>query len=416
MEKRRVVVTGLGMVTPLALDTPTTWSAVLAGTSGIGPLVVDFDLEKFPTRIGGQVRGFDPIAYMSGKDARRMDTFIQYGVAAAQEAIRDAALVVTPENAERIGLAIGSGIGGIEGIEKNHLAYLENDHSPRKISPFFVPSSIINMVAGNLSIMHGIKGPNLAVVTACTSGAHNIGLSARLIQAGDADIMIAGGAEMSTTPISLGGFCAARALSARNDEPTRASRPFDQDRDGFVMGDGAGILVLESLESAQARGVPIYAELVGFGMSADAHHITQPSEGGEGAARCMVNALRDAGLAPAQIDYINAHGTSTPAGDVAETQAIKRAFGEHARRLAVSSTKSMTGHMLGAAGAVEAAFSILALRDQILPPTINLDQPGAECDLDYVPHQARPARLEHVLSNSFGFGGTNGSLIFRRVG
>ena len=416
MEKRRVVVTGLGMVTPLALNTPATWSAILAGTSGIGPLVVDFDLEKFPTRIGGQIRGFDPIAYMSGKDARRMDTFIQYGVAAAQEAIRDAALVVTPENAERIGLAIGSGIGGIEGIEKNHLAFLENDHSPRKISPFFVPSSIINMVAGNLSIMHGIKGPNLAVVTACTSGAHNIGLSARLIQAGDADIMIAGGAEMSTTPISLGGFCAARALSARNDEPTRASRPFDQDRDGFVMGDGAGILVLESLESAQARGVPIYAELVGFGMSADAHHITQPSEGGEGAARCMVNALRDADLAPAQIDYINAHGTSTPAGDVAETQAIKRAFGEHARRLAVSSTKSMTGHMLGAAGAVEAAFSILALRDQILPPTINLDQPGAECDLDYVPHQARPARLEHVLSNSFGFGGTNGSLIFRRVG
>lgn len=416
MEKRRVVVTGLGMVTPLALDTPTTWSAILAGTSGIGPLVVDFDLEKFPTRIGGQIRGFDPTHYMSGKDARRMDTFIQYGVAAAQEAIRDAALVVTLENAERIGLAIGSGIGGIEGIEKNHLAYLENDHSPRKISPFFVPSSIINMVAGNLSIMHGIKGPNLAVVTACTSGAHNIGLSARLIQAGDADIMIAGGAEMSTTPISLGGFCAARALSARNDEPTRASRPFDQDRDGFVMGDGAGILVLESLESAQARGVPIYAELVGFGMSADAHHITQPSEGGEGAARCMVNALRDADLAPAQIDYINAHGTSTPAGDVAETQAIKRAFGEHARRLAVSSTKSMTGHMLGAAGAVEAAFSILALRDQILPPTINLDQPGAECDLDYVPHQARPARLEHVLSNSFGFGGTNGSLIFRRVG
>ena len=416
MEKRRVVVTGLGMVTPLALDTPATWSAILAGTSGISPLVVDFDLEKFPTRIGGQIRGFDPIAYMSGKDARRMDTFIQYGVAAAQEAIRDAALVVTPENAERIGLAIGSGIGGIEGIEKNHLAFLENELSPRKISPFFVPSSIINMVAGNLSIMHGIKGPNLAVVTACTSGAHNIGLSARLIQAGDADIMIAGGAEMSTTPISLGGFCAARALSTRNDEPTRASRPFDQDRDGFVMGDGAGILVLESLESAQARGVPIYAELVGFGMSADAHHITQPSEGGEGAARCMVNALRDAGLAPTQIDYINAHGTSTPAGDVAETQAIKRAFGEHARCLAVSSTKSMTGHMLGAAGAVEAAFSILALRDQILPPTINLDQPGAECDLDYVPHQARPARLEHVLSNSFGFGGTNGSLIFRRVG
>ena len=415
MEKRRVVVTGLGMVTPLALDTPTTWSAILAGTSGIGPLVVDFDLEKFPTRIGGQIRGFDPIAYMSGKDARRMDTFIQYGVAAAHEAIRDAALVVTPENAERIGLAIGSGIGGIEGIEKNHLAFLENDHSPRKISPFFVPSSIINMVAGNLSIMHGIKGPNLAVVTACTSGAHNIGLSARLIQAGDADIMIAGGAEMSTTPISLGGFCAARALSARNDEPTRASRPFDQDRDGFVMGDGAGILVLESLESAQARGVPIYAELVGFGMSADAHHITQPSEGGEGAARCMVNALRDAGLAPAQIDYINAHGTSTLAGDVAETQAIKRAFGEHARRLAVSSTKSMTGHLLGAAGGVEAIYSILAMHHGIVPPTINLDNSSEGCDLDYVPNVAREKTLDVVMSNGFGFGGTNGTLVFKKL-
>lgn len=343
-----------------------------------------------------------------------MDTFIQYGVAAAQEAITDARLEVTPENAERIGLSIGSGIGGIEGIEKNHLAFLENDHSPRKISPFFVPASIINMIAGNLSIMHGIKGPNLAVVTACTSGAHNIALAARLIQAGDADIMLAGGAEMSTTPISLGGFSAARALSARNDEPMRASRPFDRDRDGFVMGDGAGILVLESLESAQARGATIYAELIGMGMSADAHHITQPSEGGEGAARCMVNALRDAGLPPESIDYINAHGTSTPAGDIAETQAIKRAFGEHARRLAVSSTKSMTGHMLGAAGAVEAAFAILALRDQVIPPTINLDAPDPECDLDYVPHQAREASLDVVLSNSFGFGGTNGSLIFRR--
>lgn len=414
MDKRRVVVTGLGMMTPLGLDTPSTWSALLAGRSGIGTLQVDFDLAKFPTRIGGQVRGFDATRYMSSKDARRMDTFIQYGVAAAQEAIADAGLQVTPENAERIGIAIGSGIGGIEGIEKNHLAFLENDHSPRKISPFFVPASIINMIAGNLSIMHGIKGPNLAVVTACTSGAHNIGLAARLIQAGDADIMLAGGAEMSTTPISLGGFSAARALSARNDEPARASRPFDKDRDGFVMGDGAGILVLESLESAQARGATIYAELVGFGMSADAHHITQPSEGGEGAARCMVNALRDAGLAPEAIDYINAHGTSTPAGDVAETQAIKRAFGDHARALAVSSTKSMTGHMLGAAGAVEAAFAILALRDQVIPPTINLDAPDPECDLDYVPHQARQARLDVVLSNSFGFGGTNGSLIFRR--
>ena len=414
MDKRRVVVTGLGMITPLGLDTPTTWNALLAGESGIGTLDVDFDLSKFPTRIGGQVRGFDATRYMSGKDARRMDTFIQYGVAAAQEAIADAGLKVTPENAERIGIAIGSGIGGIEGIEKNHLAFLENDHSPRKISPFFVPASIINMIAGNLSIMHGIKGPNLAVVTACTSGAHNIGLAARLIQAGDADIMLAGGSEMSTTPISLGGFSAARALSARNDEPKRASRPFDKDRDGFVMGDGAGILVLESLDSAQARGATIYAELIGMGMSADAHHITQPSEGGEGAARCMINALRDARLSPDSVDYINAHGTSTPAGDVAETQAIKRAFGDHARRLAISSTKSMTGHMLGAAGAVEAAFAILALRDQTIPPTINLDAPDPECDLDYVPHHARQARLDVALSNSFGFGGTNGSLIFRR--
>lgn len=415
MDKRRVVVTGLGMVTPLGLDTASTWSAIVTGTSGIGPLDVDFDLSKFPTRIGGQVRDFDPTRYMSSKDARRMDTFIQYGIAAAQEAIQDARLEVTPDNAERIGVSIGSGIGGIEGIEKNHLAFLESDYSPRKISPFFVPASIINMIAGNLSIMHGIKGPNLAVVTACTSGAHNIGLAARLIQAGDADVMLAGGAEMSTTPISLGGFCAARALSARNDEPMRASRPFDKDRDGFVMGDGAGVLVLEAYESAQARGATIYAELIGFGMSADAHHITQPSEGGEGAARCMVNALRDAKVAPEAIGYINAHGTSTPAGDVAETEAIKRAFGPHARTVAVSSTKSMTGHMLGAAGAVEAAFSILALRDQIIPPTINLDDPDPACDLDFVPHQAREAPLEMVLSNSFGFGGTNGSLIFRRV-
>ena len=415
MDKRRVVVTGLGMVTPLGLDTASTWSAIVTGMSGIGPLDVDFDLSKFPTRIGGQVRDFDPTRYMSSKDARRMDTFIQYGIAAAQEAIQDARLEVTPDNAERIGVSIGSGIGGIEGIEKNHLAFLESEYSPRKISPFFVPSSIINMVSGNLSIMHGLKGPNLAVVTACTSGAHNIGLAARLIQAGDADIMLAGGAEMSATPISLGGFCAARALSARNDEPMRASRPFDKDRDGFVMGDGAGVLVLEAYESAQARGATIYAELIGFGMSADAHHITQPSEGGEGAARCMVNALRDAKVAPEAIGYINAHGTSTPAGDVAETEAIKRAFGPHARTVAVSSTKSMTGHMLGAAGAVEAAFSILALRDQIIPPTINLDDPDPACDLDFVPHQAREARLEMVLSNSFGFGGTNGSLIFRRV-
>lgn len=400
------------MVSPLGLNVVDTWKALTAGKSGAAPYNVDFDVSKFPTRFAAQVKDFDPTQSMSAKEARRMDVFIQYAIAAAREAMSDASLEVTEENAARIGVSIGSGIGGIYGIEKNHTLYLENDHSPKKISPFFVPASIINMASGNLSIMHNLRGPNLATVTACTTGTHNIGLAARAIQYGDADVMIAGGTEMSSTPVSLGGFCAARALSTRNDEPEKASRPFDKDRDGFVMGDGAGIVVLEEYESARARGARIYAELLGFGMNADAYHVTQPSEGGRGAADCMHIALKDAGLNGDQIDYVNAHGTSTPAGDVAETMAIKRAFGEHAKALCVSSTKSMTGHMLGAAGAAEAVFSVLALSDQVIPPTINLDNPDPECDLDYVPHTARNAELSYVLSNSFGFGGTNGTLIF----
>lgn len=413
MTKRRVVVTGMGIISPVGLNVVDAWSQVLAGRSGVGKLSVDFDLGKFPTHIGGQVKGFDPVNYMPAKEARRMDTFIQYAIAAAVEALQDSGLEVTEANAERIGISIGSGIGGINSIEKSHLLYLENDHSPKKISPFFVPSSIINMASGNLSIMYGLKGPNLSTVTACTTGTHNIGLSARAIVYGDADVMVAGGTEMPMTPISLGGFCAARALSSRNDDPTKASRPFDKDRDGFVMADGASVIVLEEYEFARARGARIYAEVVGYGMNADAYHITQPSEGGEGAARCMRLALNDAGLNPEDIDYINAHGTSTPAGDAGETQAIKRAFGAHAQRVAISSTKSMTGHMLGAAGAIEAVFSILAIRDQVLPPTINLDNPDPECDLDYVPNQARQTKVKVTLSNSFGFGGTNGTLIFR---
>lgn len=413
MSRRRVVVTGLGLVSPVGLDVRTAWSNVLAGQSGIRALDVDFDISKFPVRIGGQVWGFDPAQAITPKDARRMDVFIQYAVAASGEALTDAGLGdLDDSEAQRVGVSIGSGIGGILGIEKNHLAFLENDHSPRKISPFFVPASIINMAAGNVSIMHGFKGPNLATVTACTTGAHNIGLSARLIQHGDADVMVAGGAEMASTPVSLGGFCAARALSTRNDEPQRASRPFDRDRDGFAMADGAAVIVLEEYERAKARGANIYAELTGFGMSADAFHMTQPSEGGEGAASCMRNALNDAGLSADQVDYVNAHGTSTVAGDVAETQAIKRVFSNSLKSLAVSSTKSMTGHMLGAAGAIEAIFSILALRDQVIPPTINLDNPDPQCDLDYVPHSAREKRLRVTLSNSFGFGGTNGTLVF----
>ena len=410
MSRRRVVVTGLGMVCPVGLDVASSWEAILAGRSGIGP-IERFDTSQFTVRIGGGVKGFDVKAYLSPKEARKMDPFIHYGIAAGQQAFEDSGLEVTEANAERIGVAIGSGIGGLAGIEKGYDAYLKG--GPRRISPFFVPSNIINMVSGNFSILHGLKGPNIALVSACSTGTHNIGDSARLIEYGDADVMIAGGAEMATTPTCLGGFASARALSTRNDDPEGASRPWDKGRDGFVLSDGAGVLVLEEREHALARGARIYAELAGYGMSGDGYHMTSPPADGEGAARCMVNALKNAGLDPEAIDYINAHGTSTPLGDLAETRAIKRTFGDHARRLAVSSTKSMTGHLLGAAGGIEAVFSVLAIRDQVLPPTINLDEPDDECDLDYVPNEARSARVGCVMSNSFGFGGTNSTLIFK---
>ncbi|MFM8443733.1 MAG: beta-ketoacyl-ACP synthase II [Methylococcus sp.] len=411
MTKRRVVVTGLGTVSPVGLSVQESWECVLNGRSGIGPIEV-FDVSEFSSRIGGSVRHFNIADYNSEKEAKKMDVFIHYGIAAGCQAFKDSGIEVTEANADRIGVAIGAGIGGITGIEHGHNAYLKG--GPRKISPFFVPSNIINMISGNLSIHLGLKGPNFAVVTACTTGTHNIGEAARLIMYGDADVMVAGGAEMATSPTSLGGFASAKALSRRNDDPQRASRPWDRDRDGFVLSDGAGVVVLEELEHARQRGATIYAELVGYGMSADAYHMTQPPANGEGAARCMRHALRDAGLQPEAIDYINAHGTSTPAGDVAETRAVKDVFGEHAYRVAVSSTKSMTGHMLGAAGGIEAIFSALALRDQVAPPTINLDNPDPECDLDYIPHQARELALTYAMSNSFGFGGTNGTLIFKR--
>ncbi len=399
------------MVSPLGLDVASSWAGVLASASGIGP-ITHFDTSPFSVRFGGSVKGFDVGRYLSAKEARKMDPFVHYGIAAAEEALRDSGLQVTADNAERIGVAIGSGIGGLPGIEAGHLDYING--GPRRISPFFVPGNIINMVAGNVSIRFGLKGPNLAVVTACASATHSIGDSARLIEYGDADVMLAGGAEMATSPMGLGGFAAARALSTRNDEPQRASRPWDRDRDGFVLADGAGILVLEELEHARRRGATIYAEVLGYGMSGDAHHMTQPDASGDGAFRCMRMALKNAGLDPQDIQYINAHGTSTPAGDVAETVAIRRAFGHHADRLAVSSTKSMTGHLLGAAGGVEAIFCVLALRDQVAPPTINLDNPGDGCDLDFVPNTARPMPIDHALSNSFGFGGTNASLVFGR--
>lgn len=411
MSKRRVVVTGLGIVSPVGSSVPEAWENILAGKSGIGP-IEHFDVSDFAVRFGGSVKGFDVSEYLERKDARKMDPFIHYGLGAAVQAIRDANLEITDANAERIGVAIGSGIGGIGGIEQGHNAYLAG--GPRRISPFFVPSTIINMISGHLSIMYGMKGPNIAVVTACTSGTHNIGEAARIIAYGDADVMVAGGAEMATTPMGLGGFAAARALSTRNDDPTAASRPWDQDRDGFVLSDGAGILVLEEYQHAKARGANIYAEVVGYGRSGDAYHMTLPAEGGDGARRCMLNAMRDAGVNPEQVDYINAHGTSTPAGDKGESDAVKAAFGEHAYKLAVSSTKSMTGHLLGAAGGVEAIFTVLALRDQVAPPTTNLDTPDPECDLDYVPNEARNMKIDLALSNSFGFGGTNGSLAFRR--
>jgi len=399
------------MVSPVGLDVKTSWENILAGKSGIRP-IEHFDVSEFSVRFGGSVWGFDVSTVMSPKEARKMDPFIHYGIAAAKEAIEDAGLEVTDENAERIGVHIGSGIGGLPGIEKGHEAYVNG--GPRKISPFFVPSNIINMISGNLSIMYGMKGPNLAMVTACATATHGIGDAARIIEYGDADVMIAGGAEMATSPCGLGGFAAARALSTRNDDPQTASRPWDVDRDGFVLADGAGVLVLEEYEFAKRRGAKIYAELSGFGMSGDAYHMTAPSEGGEGASRCMNAALRNAGINPEQVDYINAHGTSTPAGDRAEVMAAKRSFGEHAYKLAMSSTKSMTGHALGAAGGLEAVFTVKAIADQVAPPTINIFNQDPECDLDFVPGTAREMNINVAISNSFGFGGTNGTLVFRK--
>jgi 3-oxoacyl-[acyl-carrier-protein] synthase II len=402
----------MGIVSPVGNDLVSAWDNVLKGVSGIGE-VTHFDATHYATRIAGQVKGFDPTQWVSPKDVKKMDHFIQYGIAAGTQALRDSGLEITEANAPRIGAAVGAGIGGLNTIEDTSIELHEK--GPRRVSPFFVPSSIINMVSGYLSIMFGLKGPNIACVTACATATHNIGLAARMIQYGDADVMVAGGAEFATTGTAMAGFCSAKAMSTRNDDPTRASRPWDKDRDGFVLADGAGVLVLEEYEHAKARGARIYAELAGYGMSGDAYHITAPSEGGEGAARCMENALRDAAINPAEVQYVNAHGTSTPLGDLGEVLAAKRVFGEHAYKLAMSSTKSITGHLLGAAGGVEAIFSILALRDQVLPPTINLDEPGEGCDLDFVPHTARQARVDVALSNSFGFGGTNGTLVFRRA-
>lgn len=412
MARRRVVVTGLGLVTPLGNSVEESWEQLVAGKSGISP-IKSFDVSGFNTRFGGSVKDFDISAYLNPKDARKMDLFIQYGVAAGAQAITDSGIECTESNAHRIGVAIGSGIGGLPMIEHNHNALIKG--GARRISPFFVPGSIINMISGNLAIQHGFRGPNIAITTACTTGTHNIGYSARTIAYGDADVMVCGGAEMATTPLGLGGFSAARALSSRNDDPEAASRPWDRDRDGFVLSDGAGILVLEEYEHAKARGAHIYAELSGFGMSDDAFHMTAPPEDGHGAAASMSNAINDAGISPQSIDYINAHGTSTAAGDLAESRAVERVMGEAAAKVAVSSTKSMIGHLLGAAGAVEAVFCVLAIRDQVAPPTINLDNPQEGCNLDYVPHSARKMKIDVTLSNSFGFGGTNGTLIFTRV-
>lgn len=414
MTKRRVVVTGLGVIAPTGNDAQLAWRNAVDGKSGIGP-ITDFDTASFSTRFGGCIWDFNAEDFLPAKELRKMDPFIHYGIVAAEEALRDCGLEVTDANRNRIGVAMGSGIGGIGTIESNHDKYIEAGRNPRRISPFFVPGSIINMISGHVSINNGLGGPNLALVTACTTSTHCIGIAGRTIAYGDADVMLAGGAEHATTILGLGGFCSARALSTRNDDPVAASRPWDRDRDGFVLSNGGACLVLEELEHAKARGARIYAELAGFGMSGDAHHITAPPESGEGAARCMQAAIADARLEPSAVDYINAHGTSTLLGDVAETQAIKAVFSDHAYKLAVSSTKSTTGHLLGAAGAVEAVFSVLALHEQVLPPTINLDNPGEGCDLDYVPNTARETRVNAVISNSFGFGGTNGSLLFRRL-
>ncbi len=412
MSRRRVVVTGLGIISPVGNTIPEAWDNILAGRSGIGP-ITRFDASAFSARIAGEVKGFDVTSYLSPKEARRMDTFIHFGMAAGIQAIRDSGLEVSAENAERIGVNIGAGIGGLPMIEETHNEYLAA--GPRKISPFFIPGTIINMIAGNLSIMFGLKGPNLAMVTACTTATHCIGESSRIIEYGDADVMVCGGAEATVTPLAVGGFATARALSTRNDDPATASRPWDKDRDGFVLGEGAGILVLEEYEHAKARGARIYAEVAGYGMSADAHHMTAPAADGDGARRCMINALKNAGMNLDEIDYINAHGTSTPLGDLAETVAVKRCFGDHARKLVVNSTKSMTGHLLGAAGGVEAVFSTLALYHQISPPTINIFNQDADCDLDYCANSARNMEIRGALSNSFGFGGTNGTLALRRM-
>jgi 3-oxoacyl-[acyl-carrier-protein] synthase II len=412
LSRRRVVVTGLGIISPIGNTVADAWSNALAGKSGIGR-ITRFDPSAVASQIAGEVKDFDVAAYLAPKEARRMDRFIHFGIAAGVQALKDSGLEVTDANAPRIGVNIGSGIGGLPMIEETHNDVLKG--GPRKISPFFIPSTIINMISGNLSIMHGLKGPNLAMVTACTTSAHCIGESGRLIEYGDCDVMVAGGAESAITLLTVGGFSSARALSTRNDDPATASRPWDRDRDGFVLAEGAGVVVLEELEHAKRRGAKIYAELAGYGMSGDAYHMTAPQESGDGAARCMDNALRNAGLNRENIDYINAHGTSTPLGDLAETVAVKRCFGDHAKKLAVSSTKSMTGHLLGAAGGIEAVFSVLAIRDQVAPPTANLANQDPACDLDYVPNAARRMPIRAALSNSFGFGGTNGTLIFRRV-
>lgn len=411
MSRRRVVITGMGMISPLGNDVPSSWQGILAGRSGIG-LIEHMDLSAYSTRFGGSVKNFDVEQYLPAKEARKLDLFIQYGLAASFQAVRDSGLEINDANRERIGVAMGSGIGGLTNIENSCKALIEQ--GPRRISPFFVPGSIINMVSGFLSIHLGLQGPNYAIATACTTGSHCIGMAARNIAYGEADVMVAGGSEMAASGLGIGGFAAARALSTRNDDPTAASRPWDKGRDGFVLSDGAGALVLEELEHAKARGANIYAELIGFGMSADAFHMTSPPDDGAGAARCIRNAIMDAKVDAAQVDYINAHGTSTPAGDKAEAAAIKTVFGDHAYELSVSSTKSMIGHLLGAAGAVEAIFSVLAIRDRIAPPTINLDEPDDGCDLDFVPHEAKPRTIDIAVSNSFGFGGTNGSLVFRR--
>jgi len=412
MTRRRVVVTGLGIISPVGNTVAQAWEAVTAGRSGIGP-ISRFDTASFPTKIAGEVRNFDPASYLPAKEVRRFDTFIHYGLAAGIDALRDSGLDLDKVEREQVGVCIGSGIGGLPLIEDTQIAYAAG--GMRKISPFFVPGSIINMISGQLSIMHGLKGPNLAVVTACTTANHSIGEAGRLIEYGDADVMIAGGAESTVSPLGVGGFNAARALSTRNDDPQAASRPWDKDRDGFVLGEGSGVLVLEEYEHAKRRGARIYCELAGYGMSADANHITAPCEDGEGAARCMSNALRNARIEKSRVSYLNAHGTSTPLGDLAETIAVKRCFGDHAYKVAVNSTKSMTGHLLGAAGGIEAVFTALAMYNQISPPTINLHNPGEGCDLDYVANTARDMTMEVALSNSFGFGGTNGTLVFTRV-